>query len=339
MSEKELRKEIINRLKEAKKTVSEVVVEIGEDEEAIRDTILALTSVGELSQEGDRYFVSDEGTASQHDLSKLEWRVVRFLQSRSGKQAQIEDVAKELGTKAAQAAVSKLVSAGILVEQGGWYRITAASALRIPLDADEREALQAAESRIDELVGEVYGRQIEVARQLMLIRGRKLYRETHQRFGDYVAERFERTRDWAYKMIRDLEVAEALMEEKAAPGVEALLQTVSAREMPHLAKLKKDPAKMREALQNAEEKAKSENRARTSDDVKDAVEEIKSPEPETSKEPTPPEPTRTRTVKFTGIKHDPVETDDVPRTLTEFAKWLRKNPTDNAFKIHVGKVV
>ena len=136
-------------------------------------------------------------------------------------------------------------------------------------------------------------------------------------------------------MIRDLEVAEGLVKEQAAPNVEALLQNVTARDMPHLAKLKKEPAKMREALQKADEKAKSENRDRTVEDLKESVEEITSPKkPE---EQTPPEPMKTRKVKFTGVEYDEVTTDNVPKVLADFAKWLRKNPTDNAFRINVSK--
>jgi hypothetical protein len=207
--------------------------------------------------------------------------------------------------------------------------------MRIPLSPDERESLRAAENRIDGLVGELYPKQLEVAGELRKIRDSKLYRETHKRFQDYVDDRFERTRDWAYKLIRDLEVAEGLLKVKAMPNVEALLQTVTARDMPHLAKLKKEPAKMKAALEKADETAKSEKRARTTDDVKVAVEELTGAVGK--EDETPPKPSNPRTVEFKGVNYEGGTTEDVPTFITTFAKWLRKHPTDAAFTIQVGK--
>ena len=80
MSKNKLRDEILNRLKGEKKTLPEMTSDLGKPAKAVKDTILALVSEGVVSQEDDRYFVT-EGTATQPDLSELEWRVIRFLQS------------------------------------------------------------------------------------------------------------------------------------------------------------------------------------------------------------------------------------------------------------------
>jgi hypothetical protein len=228
----------------------------------------------------------------------------------------------------------------VICDKHGGYKITSQSELLIPLSAGEQAELRAAEKRIDALVDEIRPRQIEVARELRRIRDQKLYRETHKRLQDYVNDRFERTRDWGYKLIRDLEVAEALRDGQSEATVDALLRTVSAREIPHLSRLKKNPEKMRQALQKAEEKAQAENRVRTADDVKEAVIEVatgRKPEPETPEEP---EPKKIRTVKFVGLDYDGgEETDDLPTFLSNVARWLKKHPTDAAFAIEVGAAI
>jgi hypothetical protein len=323
-----------------RKTISELAAEVSESDEDVRAVVAGMVEDGVLSQEADFYWVTDEH-GSHRALTDLEWRVVDFLLNQRGKPAKIETMTLEVKQDEVQAAVDRLVALGIVVRhKHGGYRITAQSELLIPLTSEEREELRLTESHLDELVGEVHIRQIEVARELRRIRDGKWYRETHKRFQDYVEDRFNRTRDWAYKAIRDLEVAEGLLHGTAPhENVEALLQTVSAREMPHLARLKREPEKMRQALRQAEEKAKAENRERTADDVKDAVIEVatgKKPEAETPEEP---EPKKTRTVEFTGIDHEAGSTDDLPMYLVNFARWLRKNPTDNAFTIEVGEAV
>jgi hypothetical protein len=344
MAQLELRKTILSRLKGQPKTLAQISARAKASKKAIKDTIMALVSEGAITQEADRYFVTPSpptngngravGEAPRIELSEMEWQVIRFVKHR--KQADSSDVAKELGAKDASDTLSKLVAAGILVKKGQWYTITAASAMRIPLSADERELLQAAEGRIDTLVEEVIvPKQMEVAGELRKIRDGKLYRETHGRFKEYVEQRFERTRDWAYKLIRDLEVCEGLMKVKAEPNVEALLQTVTARDMPHLAKLKKDPAMMRAALETAKDQAKSKNRPRTADDLKEVVEAVTGKKPKKEK---PKAPSKVRTVEFSAVDPKlPALTDDVATLLTDFAKWLRKNPTDAAFTIKVGE--
>lgn len=334
MTGQELRHEVVNRLKQAKKTVEELATETGQPKKNVKQAILALQSEQILSAEGDRYFVIEEQPAPQSDLSDLEWRVVGFLQRKSGQQALVDDVAKELGRQDADAALKRLLALGIVVQEGSWYRITAQGALRIPLSKEEREALRAAEQQIDQLAGEVHGKQLEVARQLRIIRDGRLYRETHNRFEAYVDDRFERTRDWAYKLIAELEVREGLVAGKEDDSVEALLQTVTARETPHLAKLKKEPKKMQEALQKADEKAKAENRERTLDDVKEAVAALK-PKPQPKENPKPAAPKQTYLVKFTGLDHDEEETENLPGFFTDFSKWLKGKSVEKAFTIKV----
>ena len=343
MNEKIPNDELLRAFAGRRKTLPEIASEVGASDEEVRSTIAGMVEEGVLSQEADFFWVTDEH-GSHRALSDLEWRVVNFLLNQRGKPATIESMTLEVKRDEVRSAVERLVALGIVVRhRHGGYRITAQSELLIPLTSEEREELRLVESHIDELVGEVHVRQIEVARELRHIRDGKWYRETHKRFQDYVESRFERTRDWAYKAIRDLEVAEGLLQGTAAMGknedVEALLQTVTAREMPHLARLKKEPAKMRQALRQADEKAKAEDRERTADDVKEAVIEVatgKKPEADTPQEP---EPKKTRTVKFTGIDHEAGSTDDLPTYLVDFARWLRKHPTDSAFTIEVGEAV
>ena len=241
-----------------------------------------------------------------------------------------------------ESAVDRLVALGIVVRhKHGGYRITAKSELLIPLTSEEREELRLTEGHLDELVGEVHLRQIEVARELRHIRDGKVVSGDAQAVpglrrvnGSTEPETGRIRQSVTWRSPRACCTAHALRE-----NVEALLQTVSAREMPHLARLKQEPEKMRQALRQAEEKAKAEDRERTADDVKDAVIEVatgKKPEAETPKEP---EPKKTRTVKFTGIDHEAGSTDDLPTYLVDFARWLRKNPTDSAFTIEVGEAV
>jgi len=342
MLQEQLRTEIVNRLKGQPKTLAEISAEAKASKKAIKDTIKILVSEGAILQNNDRYFVTEgdgDGDGSSPStgrvrLSETEWQVLEYVRSTASRRVNPLELARKLGAKDADAAISKLAGAGILDLKDHSYRITAASAMKIPLNAEERESLRAAESRIDELVGDIYPKQLEVAAELRKIRDGKLYRETHERFQDYVEERFERTRDWAYKLIRDLEVAEGL-KSGDEPGVEALIQTVTARETPHLAKLKKEPAKMTAALQKADDKAKSENRPRTADDVKEAVEANTAPAKKPNQAATKASG-KLRTVDFFDIDPKlPWKTDDVPALLIEFAKWLRNNPIDTEFKIVV----
>jgi hypothetical protein len=340
MEERISNEELLKAFAGRRKTISELASEVSESDEDVRAVVAGMVEEGVLSQEAEFYWVTDEH-GSHRALTDLEWKVVNFLLDQRGKPANIESMTVEVKRDEVRVAVERLVALGIVVRhKHGGYRITAKSELLIPLTSEEREELRLTESHLDELVGEIHVRQIEVARELRHIRDGKLYRETHKRFQDYVEERFNRTRDWAYKAIRDLEVAEGLLQGTALrENVDALLQSVSAREMPHLARLKKEPEKMREALRQAEEKAKAEDRERTVDDVKDAVIEVatgKKPEAETPEEP---EPKKSRTVKFTGIDHEAGSTDDLPTYLVDFARWLRKHPTDSAFTIEVGEAV
>lgn len=278
MQNEMMRKEVLNRLKERPKTLSEISVEAKVSEAAIKDTIMVMMSEGAVSQDQERYFVPS----------------------------------------------------------GNGSPVAGTAAKKKPLSPEERKSLRAAESRIDKLVGDIESKQLEVAGELRKIRDGKLYRETHERFQDYVEGRFGRTRDWAYKAIRQLEVDEGLKTGEDKPGVDAHLQTATARETPHLAKLKKDPAKMKAALQKAEDKAKKENRERTPKDVKEAVEAMKG----SGKKPdqaAPKAPCKVRTVEFSGVNYDDQETADVAAVLADFAKWLRQHPTETAFTIKVGE--
>lgn len=331
MAKEKLRDEIVNRLTGEKHTLSEIAAAVKGPKKVIEDTIKILVSDGTIAEKDGCYFVSDE-------LTETDWVVFGFVRSKGGR-AKLDDyVAKQLGWEPVEANLQKLVAAGIFIKKGTWYRITAESAMKLPLSPDEREAFQVAEARITQLVGEIYPKQLEVAAELRKIRDEKLYRELHKRFEDYLNERFERTRDWAYKLIRDLEVAEGLLKSKAMPNVETLLQNVTARDMPHLAKLKKEPEKMKQAICKAEEIAKSESRVRTPDDIKKAVEGLKAPAKKPD-EKTPETTSKSRMVEFDGIRYVGCITEDVPKLLTEFSNWLRKNPTDVAFTISVGKAM
>lgn len=270
---------------------------------------------------------------SEAEVSESEWEIINLLLDKKGKSLRIDGLTKQFGRQISDE-ISRLVSEGIVVQhKDGGYRITSETELNIPLSQEERNELAVAEDRIDELAREIDGKKLEVAQELRRIRDGKLYRETHDRFGDYITERFERTRDWAYKAIRDLEVSEALQKGDFDSDVDALIQTVTARDIPHLSRLKADPFRMRQALQEADGTASTEERSRTPEDVKAAVEAAIAPD-----KPKPTEPRPTRLVKFSDIEYDDCETDDLPKLMVEFAKWLRKNPTGKAFGICVGEL-
>jgi hypothetical protein len=337
MAEKDFEEKILKAFDGRRKTAPEIAAEVGRPDGEVEDTLSELVEEGAISQEADFFFVTDEHGVSHSGLTDLEWNIIRFLRGQKGKAARVGPTALSVTTCDVEAALSRLKAMGIVVaDNHGGYKITSQSELLIPLSSEERAELQEAEKQIDALVSEICPRQLDVAKELRLIRDRKLYRETHKRFQDYVSDRFERSRDWAYKIVRDLEVAEALREGQPEATVEALLQTVSAREIPHLARLKKHPEKMWEALEVADEKAQTEGKARTVDHVKAAVIEVATGKKSESE--TPPEPKRkkTRTVRFTGIDHDAGETADLPAYFVEFGRWLRKHPTESAFTIEVG---
>ncbi len=333
MVRNELQNRILAELEDRKMTTSDLVAEIGEPEQVLKDAILMLSTDGTLGQDGDRYYVVEEGGGV---LSDSDWEIIDFLKDRKGKSMKPNNVAMSLGGEGMSAALMRLAETGIVVkDKGGGYKITSESELEVPLSPSEREELGDAEALIDGLVEEIHDKQLEVARQLRRIRDKRLYRETHKQFSEYVAERFERTRDWAYKLIAQLDVMEGLTSEKPNADVEALLQTVTARDIPHLAKLKKEPAKMQEALLKAEETARSEKRDRKPDDVKEAVESLK-PKPEPTAPPPAPQK-KLRKVTFTGITHPEVETEHLPGFFKQFADWIEKNPSDGAFTVKVAK--
>ena len=57
MQNEMMRKEVLNRLKERPKTLSEISVEAKVSEAAIKDTIMVMMSEGAVSQDQERYFV------------------------------------------------------------------------------------------------------------------------------------------------------------------------------------------------------------------------------------------------------------------------------------------
>jgi DNA-binding Lrp family transcriptional regulator len=268
---------------------------------------------------------------STSELSELEWRIIRLLLPKIGQPFGLSEITQNVGQPEVSAAIEKLVAAGILERYKGCYRITPVSRMKIPLFSEERDVLQAAEARIDIFVEEIYGKQMEIAKDLKTIRDGKLYRETHNRFRDYVEERFFRTRDWAYKLIQEFEVREGL---KVGNGVGSLLQTVTAREIPILAKLKSKPEKMQEALRNAEEAAKRQNRERTLEDVQEAVDALK-PREENEGKASASKAVRTVTIK--GIEFAGGDIDNLPVFFANLAKWLRKHPAEKTFTIKVSK--
>lgn len=265
------------------------------------------------------------------EFSPLEWEIIRIMEGQKGTPYNAGELARMLGQNEVTTAMEKLEAAGVLVPLGWRHRVTSESRMKIPLTAEEREELKAAEARIDACVDAIHGKQIGVARDLRIIRDKRLYRETHARFQDYVEERFNRTRDWAYKTIQELEVKEALQD--GDNDVETILQTVTGREIPPLAKLKKEPTKMREALRQAEETAKAENRDRTLEDVQNAVASFKPQE----KSENAAKPKIIRTVTITGIEYAADDTEDLPDYFQQFARWLRKNPPETSFSIKVGR--
>jgi hypothetical protein len=70
---------------------------------------------------------------------------------------------------------------------------------------------------------------IEVGNALFAIREERLYRESHKTFEAYCQERWGKTRDWAYRLIRSAE---------AASDVEHVLQVpLNARQAEAVAKV------------------------------------------------------------------------------------------------------
>ncbi len=276
----------------------------------------------------------DQGPLST--LTDQEWMVVRLLLTQKGKAFDLSEVARTLGEGPARAALAHLVKLGIVDTSKGGYRITAQSALNVPLDATEEADLAKLEAEVDSLVEEIEGKQFFVAENLRIIRDRKLYRTTHKRFGEYVAERFNRTRDWAYKAIQMVEVIEGIQNPKN-DDVEALLQTITIREVPHLAKLKKEPEKMQKALLDAEEEAKSKNRRRTPEDIQRSVGKLKPKEEEVPKPQAAEAQRKKRIVTVKGIDFTDGEVADLPGYFRDLAGWLETNAAENAFSIKVSK--
>lgn len=317
-----------NRLLEKQRSTGNAEAEVA-DSGVIKEGFLILDSNSEPREADNEYSEEHSGAA----LSESEWQIINVLLDKKGKTFQIDRLCKQFGRQISDE-ISRLISEGIVVQhEDGGYRITSETELMIPLSAEERSNLSDAEARIEELASEIDNKKLEMAAELRIIRDGKLYRETHSSFGDYVQDRFERTRDWAYKAIRDLEVSEALRKGDLDAGVDALIQTVTAREIPHLSRLKGDPSRMRKALREADSTASSEERSRTPDDIKAAVEAVIAPDNQVPAEPKP-----TRLVEFIGIEYGDCETDDLPKLMAEFAKWLRKNPTSKAFAINVGEL-
>lgn len=90
------------------------------------------------------------------------------------------------------------------------------------LDAAEQELLAVCERAVDEFETAA----AVAAKALANVRDRRLYRQTHGTFEDYVWDRFNRERVWAYRQIDRYEVSRILL-----PGGNTLLPSKQAREL------------------------------------------------------------------------------------------------------------
>lgn len=98
---------------------------------------------------------------------------------------------------------------------------------------------------------------------------------------------------------------------------------------------------MREALQQAEQKAKAENRARTPEDVQEAVSLLKGPtkKSEDAAKKTPEQPLKQRTVTFTGVDRDAVSFRlDVPAFFKTLSARQRGMAEDLMLGTSTGEV-
>ncbi len=126
-------------------------------------------------------------------------------------------------------------------------------------------------SQLESVVEKWWGTTMEAARALHQIQEEDLYKVTHKRFGDYVAERWQKTRQWAHSLIVWYRV-------NAIAGLEADPLSINASKP--LLGLK--PAEIRRAIADATKAAKSEKRtAPTAKDIRRAVTKLKGTKPET----------------------------------------------------------
>jgi hypothetical protein len=91
-----------------------------------------------------------------------------------------------------------------------------------PLDQDEVVLLGQCERALEEL----FTAERVAVRALANIRDRRLYRQSHDSFEDYVRERFDRGRLWAHRLIESLQVSEVLF-----PMGNTLIPTTQSREL------------------------------------------------------------------------------------------------------------
>ncbi len=323
---------IINRLRRKRGSLSNLAQELNLPDERAEESVAILVSKGIVGVENESYFLIDRSIANV-DLSEIERKLIATLRE-VGAKAAVNRLTFEVGKDKTDAALSKLERAGILVrDQNGQFKLTARSELKIPLSKSEKVALAKAEKNIEAASHALHAQQLLVARELRTIRDQKLYRETHSRFGDYVAEKFERTRDWAYKMIAELEVQVGLCS-VGDENVEALLHSVTARDFQQLAKLKNEPIKMLNALKSADAIANNEKRKRNTDDLKNEVNPLM---PRKNKKQE--QPFFSRTINFDGIDRPDETTIDIQSSFVNLARWLRRNPQNSAFAIQVSAVV
>lgn len=107
------------------------------------------------------------------------------------------------------------------------------------LTPEEQEQLQKHEATITN----AWKSNVEAAHALKEIRDKRLYRESHKTFEGYVADRFNKCRDWAYRQIRWAETADLFEDED-----ESL--SLSEAQCRPLDRLKSKPKK-RNAVKNA----------------------------------------------------------------------------------------
>jgi len=126
------------------------------------------------------------------------------------------------------------------------------------LTPEERDELRKLEAKFE-------GGQHESIVALRAIRERKLFREDHKTFDDYVERRWNRTRQWATQQINWLRRSELL----EANGKDPYQMTVDDAQA--LAPLEEHPELFVEAIAEADEEARLSGKKRTKNHIKEAV--------------------------------------------------------------------
>jgi hypothetical protein len=131
------------------------------------------------------------------------------------------------------------------------------------LSSEELSSLEQCEQRIKRGIKTF----VEVGSALQQIRDGKLYREQHATFDEYCRERWSMSRIHAHRTI----------EAAAVMGMLPVGNTIisSERQARELLPLKHDPEAMTEAVHGAEQRAASEKRKVTANDVKESVQAVR----------------------------------------------------------------